>query len=138
MSEEETKDQKRARLRDEEVKRAEKAKEAREERELEYLELLSKHAPLGERGKDFDVVDLTNAGGGFFVLKPGPGLLFTRYVDSKMTTADRFDFVSACIVEPTDPAALQYLHQSKPGAMSRLLDALVRLYGFEARGVEGK
>lgn len=55
---------------------------------------------LGAEGEHFAVLDMTHVGEGFFVVKLAPSIVWKTYWESKMTTVDEHDLVSACIVHP--------------------------------------
>lgn len=134
----ETDDQKLARFREAKAKREEEAKRQARANELARFELAEKYErELGREGIDFAIYDGTRMGIGFVVLKRGDAIRWQVFSDSKMTPADRFDFVEGCIVHPSKEVYLA-AREKFPAVDLVLTSELSALYGFRAKEFEGK
>lgn len=134
----ETDDEKLARMRARQAEREAEQVRARRAAELERFDLLEKYErELGKEGVDFFIYDATKMGLGFFVLKRGDALRWQVFLESKMTPADRYDFIEGCVVHPAKEV-YQAARASRPGIDIVLGNELGKLYGFHARDLEGK
>ena len=134
----ETPDAKRARLLAAARQREEARAAKRAEAEVRRLELVEQfEAELGPEGEKFAVHDATGIGEGFFVVKLGEPILFQRYLDSKMTPADRCDFVSQCIAYPEKDMYLA-ARGRRQGIDIELVNLLGALNGVKLKNDEGK
>ena len=125
-------------LRAEERQRAEEKAVRAEENEIERLELVSKFTrELGPENEQFAIYDGTHLGEGHVVVKLGPGILLQTYFDSKMTPADRYDFISTCIAHPT-MTKYNELRARRPAIDIEVSNRLARLFGAGVKVEEGK
>lgn len=109
---------------------------------LEGLELEEKYErELGPVGQEFQIVDATDLGEGFVVLRRGEEVLWKRY--SKLiaketeTEVDTRDFVLPCVVHPAKEKYDEIVSR-RPFIASRCANALGSLYGVKRRAEEGK
>lgn len=135
----ETLEEKRARLLTKQQERDKKREQARLEREVERLELVEKFEEelKGAEGQEFAIYDSGELGEGFFVVKRGASVAFTRYADSKMNPSDRYDFVAPHVVHPTIEKFKEALER-RPAIGIELANRLGVLYGMKLRIDEGK
>lgn len=117
----------------------EKAIEDRKRKfELELLELEEKfEAELGPRGSAFEIVDATDQGEGFIVLKLGYGVAYHAFKNSKMKEKDVHAFVLPCVVHPERAKFLE-LVERRHELPIRCANALVTLHGAKAEDAAGK
>ena len=106
--------------------------------EVERLELAERfERELGPEGEAFAVYDASSVGEGIFVIKLGEAVLYTTFMESKMTPGDRYDFVSSCIVHPSK-AAYDQAQLRRPGINVELSNKLAALFGLKIKADEGK
>lgn len=130
-----------------------KAEQEREERlkkraatqamaRLEGLELEAKYErELGPIGQEFQIVDVTDLGEGFVVVRRGEEVLWKRYskllASEKETEVDTRDFVLPCVVSPAKEKYDEIVAR-RPFVAARCANALGALYGVRRRVEEGK
>lgn len=138
MTKAETPREKLSRLRESNQKRDKDREEKKVLDEIERLELIAKfEKELGPEGQAFAIYDATHAGEGFFVVKHGEAVLYTSFMESKITPTDRYDFVAPCVVHPTR-AEFDAAQSRRPGINIELSNRLVGLYGIKIKTEEGK
>jgi hypothetical protein len=134
----ESREAKRARLREAQAKREQALEDKKLDADIERLELVEKYErDLGPEGQAFAIYDASHVGEGFFVVKHGEAVLYTTFMESKLTPADRYDFVAPCIVHPTREK-FDAAQARRPGINVELSNRLVSLYGIKLKTDEGK
>lgn len=134
----ETFEAKRARLLASKQEREQERAAKKLEAEVEELELVeSFERTLGPKGQAFAMYDATSVGEGFFVVKLGEGVLYTTFMESKMTPVDRYDFVAPCVVHPSR-ADYDRVQARRPGITVELSNRLASLFGLKLKADEGK
>lgn len=134
----------------EELALAEQAEEVREKMRadarararLEFLTLKSKYErELGPIGQEFQIVDASELGEGFIVLRRGEEVLWKRYskllAKESETAADTRDFVLPCIEHPAKEKYDEIVAR-RAFIADRCANALSSLYGVKHRKEEGK
>lgn len=112
--------------------------EARELAELEGLELECRfEKELGPKGQSFAIVDASELGEGFIVVKLGEEVLWKKYKSSKMEPGDTHDFVYPCVAHPSRERYVEIVAR-RPFLAERSASALATLYGVKLRTEEGK
>lgn len=137
---EETQAERLARLREEKAKRDRAWSDKQAEAEIRGLELEAKYsAELGRAGVDFAIVDATEHGEGFIVVKLGEDLLFRKYLDVVASTesgladpAELHNFVSPSLVYP-DQATYASIVRRRGFLANRAADALAALHGIRQK-----
>jgi hypothetical protein len=107
--------------------------------ELERLELEEKWEAEtgGLHGRAFTIVDVSNLGEGFIVLRLGEDVLWQTFIKSKMTIMDQDAFVTACLLSPTKEA-YRLIVKRRVLVADQCCQALARLYGHKQKEDEGK
>lgn len=132
-------EEKRARLREAEQKRAEESQARKLDAQIARLELVERleRELNGREGQQFAIFDATHLGEGFFAVKLGEAILMKRFMESEMTDVDRCDFVSPCIVHPSKEDYLA-ARARRPGIDIELSNRLAGLFGLKLKVDEGK
>lgn len=146
MSEQETPQDKNARLRKEKAGRQKEADDRRIAGENLCLELEAKYeAEYGPINVAFAMVFEPLFGvDGIIVVKPGSDLNFRRYCDAVVSAADAdtdpievFNFVAPALVYPTAEKFAE-LNRTRGRLTNRAADALQQLHGVKQKKIEGK
>lgn len=138
MSEQKDKKARLAELRKAAEKREAERAEARENAELERLELEEKfEKELGPKGQAWALVDASDNGEGFIVVKLGEEVLWKQYQASKMTDADTYNFVFPSVMHPSRERYTE-ITTRRPFLANRTANALATLFGVKLRTEEGK
>lgn len=107
------------------------------ERDCQRMELASKYErELGREGSEFMIFDSKFVDDPLVVLKRPATVQWTKYEQSKMTYADRYDFVAPSVVHPTLDE-FNALKEKRAGATiscSNLLSAMMGLRLGEESG----
>lgn len=121
------------------ARRAEEAQRAKELAEIERYELLTRFEVelAGKEGIDFAIVDVTDVGAGFVVLKLGPNALWKAFSASRMGEMDQDAFVLPCIVHP-ERDKYRRIVSERAFVGDRCANALAGLYGVRAKEEAGK
>jgi len=106
---------------------------------IERLELEEKFAEKlgGDVDKAFCIVDVSDLGEGFVVLKLGSDVEFSAFKASKMNVVDIDTFVAPNIVHPSLDA-YRTLAKRRGAFPDRCVMALSGLYGYRAKEDAGK
>lgn len=100
--------------------------------EEQKLELELKYEEeLGPRGSMFDMLDLTNIGEGFIVLKLAEGVVHNKFIASKQTEVDLDNFIRPSVVHPAKEVYAAIM-QRRPGVAHQCANVLLSLYGLKA------
>lgn len=135
---EETRAEKLARLEREAHALAEQRNEKQLDRKIERLELAQRfERELGAEGSEFIIYDSGHLDDPLVVVKRGALVQYTKYEDSKHTHADRYDFVSPCIVHPS-LEEYQTARQRRIGIEVEVANRLAKLYGLKVEIDAGK
>jgi len=119
-------------------KREHDREEAKAASQLAELELEERfEADLGPRGVAFEIIDLTDLGAGFVVVKRGEAVLYRQMKASKITEDDVQRFVKPQIAFP-DKVEFLEITGTFYAVWTRCFDALVALHGFKAKEERGK
>jgi hypothetical protein len=114
-----------------EAERQAKAVEEREAAELERLELVERFSADGGReDKDFFVVDLSDIGAGFVVVKYQDPTLWTTWKRSKMTDMDLDALVTPSVVYP-DKETYRKLAVRLPAIVGNISGFVAKMYGLK-------
>lgn len=114
--------------------RAVEAKQAK----LQRLKLIDQfEEELGPRGREFEIVDLTEQGEGYVVVKRALSVHMRAFKASKMTDADHFDLVKTCVVYPTIDE-FKAIAGRRDFAVTRCATAIAEMHGLKVRDDAGK
>lgn len=91
----------------------------------------------GKEHEQFEILDMTLCGEGFFVVKLAPSIVWKTYWESKMTTVDQCDLVSGCIVHPPKDDYLAARNR-RQGIDAELTKLVGRLNGLHLGVEQGK
>jgi hypothetical protein len=134
----ENKKQKLARLQTERAKLEAERADKLLDREIEREELAARfEKELGPEGSEFLIYDSGHLGDPLVVVKRGQMVQYTSYEASKQTHADRYDFVSPCIVHPT-LTEYQEARQRRYGIEIEVANRLAKLFGLRVQVDTGK
>jgi hypothetical protein len=111
-------------------------KEAAEIEALELEERFEKEL-AGRKDRDFVIVDVSDLGEGFVVLKLGEDVLWNTFKASKMNAVDTDCFVYPCVVHPTKDA-YRLLAKRRAFVPERCAGALATLYGVKLKDESAK
>lgn len=134
-----TNEQKRARVLEARKQRDEREEQRKLDAEFERSELAARFEKEcgGSEGQQFAILDSTDIGEGFFVVKLAPSIIWKTYWDSKMTEVDRCDLVSACIAHPAKDVYLA-ARGRRQGIDAELTKLLAALNGLKVDKETGK
>lgn len=105
---------------------------------LEKLKLIDEHSrKLGKIGHAFAVVDLSEVGDGFIVVKLGTEGDYNAFQSSNFDAVARQKFVEPAVVHP-EPAKLREILSRRPAVLFHVANALSGLHGADAKIVSGK
>ncbi len=91
----------------------------------------------GRKGQAFMIVDASDLGEGFVVVKLGEDVLWTAFMKSKQTAMDIDIFVTPCVVYPSVDD-YRKLTKRRAFLADRCATALATLYGVKADEAAGK
>lgn len=112
--------------------------DARKRNRLEGLKLESKYEDeLGPIGVEFQIIDASELGEGFIVVRRAEEVLWKRYMASKQTPADEHELVLPCVVHPAKEKYLEIIGR-RAFVESRCATAIGALQGVRTRHEEGK
>lgn len=122
------------------AERERKRIEEKDALELELLELEEKYeSELGPVGRKFLILDLTELGEGFVVLKQGETVVYKRYSEAKNKTDKEVEeYVLPCLVHPTTEKFLEIVNTRYPEVLYRCAHAVNRLFGKKSEDDMGK
>jgi hypothetical protein len=127
-----------ARARADQARRAEERAAEKEAAELEHFDLVSRfEKELGVLDRAFTIVDLSELGEGFVVLKLGEGVLWKTFVASKMDVVDTEAFVLPNVVHPSQDT-YRDIARRRGFVATRCANALAELYGVKRKEDAGK
>jgi hypothetical protein len=111
----------------------------REGLELEKFELIDRFEKElnGKLGRDFEIVDDSEEGEGFIVVKRGEAVQFRTYMDSKQTGMDREQFILPLLVYPSKDVFLGRINR-RDFVGVRCVNALAKLAGLKQDVEAGK
>lgn len=123
----------------EQEKRDAEARDARELAELELFDLRDRfeRETGGKVNQAFVIVDATELGEGYVVIKLGPNVLWKTFQASKMNIVDMDQFVVPCLLHPSAEKYRDIVHRRELIA-DTCTRALANLYGFKAKVTEEK
>jgi hypothetical protein len=105
---------------------------------IEGLKLEEKYeAELGPVGVEFQMVDASELGEGFVVLRRGEEVLWKRYMASKKSATDTHELVMPCVVHPTKEKFLELIGR-RAHIEERCAFAIGTLHGVKMKEEEGK
>lgn len=134
----ETFEEKRTRLRALDAERGKARAAAKQDAEIAVLELRDRfERELGPEGQAYAMFDASSVGEGIFVVKLGEGILYTTFMESKLTPVDRYDFVAPCVVYPSR-SDYDRAQARRPGLNVELSNRLAGLFGLKLKADEGK
>jgi hypothetical protein len=116
-----------------------KAREAaRKASRIEGLKLEAKfEEERGAIGAEFQIVDASELGEGFIVLRRCEEVLWKRYMGSKQTPGDQHDLVMPCVLHPSKERYLEIIAR-RAYIEDRCANAIGSLQGVRVRHEEGK
>lgn len=127
-----------ATLRQNKARREETRAKERQAAELERLRLEERfEQEIGGLGRDFCIVDASDLGEGFVVLKRGESVLWTSFKKSKMNEVDVEGFVLPSVVHPAKDEYRKVVMR-RPFVAERCANELGKLYGVKGKEDEGK
>lgn len=111
----------------------------RDAAELEKLQLEERFEKelSGKVGKDFAIVDCSDLGKGFVVVKLGLDVHWKTFKSSKMDEVDVDSFVSPNVVHPSKDEFRKLVHE-RPAVGDRCAVELSHLFGLKRKEDEGK
>jgi hypothetical protein len=120
------------------AKRDAEAKAAAEQAEIEELELEQRFSDgAARRGRDFEIVNLSDLGEGFVVVKLGEAVHHTSFVAGKQDEASVNRYVLPNVVHPTREQ-FKAIFNRRPQVLIRSANALATLYGVRKEADAGK
>lgn len=118
--------------------RAAKREAEREAAELERLELEAKYeGEIGPIDRAFVIVDASDLGEGFIVLRLGEGVLWKTFSTSKMDVVDVETFVLPNVVHPSRETYREIVMR-RGFLADRCATSLAKLYGVKRETDAGK
>jgi hypothetical protein len=127
-----------AELRNRKAAREQKIEAEKQAAELARLELEEKYEKeLGPLGREFAIVDCSDQGDGFVVMKRGEDVLWNAFKASKMGVVDTEAFVLPCVVSPSTDD-YRKLVKRRPFVADRCAGELATLFGVKLKADEKK
>ena len=138
MTENESLEERRARLLEQKAERDATRRARLAAREVERLELAERYElELGAEGSEFAIFDSGHVDDPLVVVKRPALVQWSKYEQSKQTPIDRFDFVRPSIVHPAE-AEWNALREKRPGVEIQASNLMAHMMGLKVEADAGK